>query len=111
MEKTSYKDTIEIIKFVEEESFKAKAVICMEEDIINVLSQKFKEFLKNNSLSGGIMDRKVGEYEFELFLKEEDDTAIKEEETVKSYMVKFLDTLKEDFTLKVNEDINEDIKL
>lgn len=114
MEDTSCKNTIKVTKLIEKMSSKddiakVSVVISVEEDVINVLSQKFKMFLKDNILSGGIMDIKVGKYEFELFFKDQEDTDFNKERIERDYMAKFLNLLSEEFTLETDECIKRDM--
>lgn len=114
IEDASCKNTIKVTKLVEKMSSKddiakVSVVISVEEDVINVLSEKFKMFLKDNILSGGIMDIKIGKYEFELFFKDQEDTDFNKDRTEKAYMSKFLNLLSEEFTLETDECIKRDL--
>lgn len=110
-ENNSHNDTIRVIKIVGEESkeedkSRAKAILSMEGDLVNILSRKLQVFLQDNLLSGGIMDIKADTYEFELILGNKQNTENEHSKTAASYMIDFLDILREDYNLKIDNNFD-----
>lgn len=102
---------IRVIKIVgeesqEESSAKAKAILSMKGNLINILSKKLQVFLKDNLISGGIMDMNSDRYEFELILPNIKGDKEEEKKTAASYMIDFLDILREEYSLSIDNNFD-----
>lgn len=109
VEEVSCDRDIKVVKIVgefdEDCTYVARALISVDKEIVSDLGKKLKEFLDDNSLIGGVMDRRDNLYEFELILKN-NELEVASPKRVSTYMIEFLEFLRKEFTVEIENNFD-----
>lgn len=88
-------------KSQEENTTKASAIFNIEGGLINEISKKLRVFLKDNNLSGGIMDMSVSTFEVDIINK-----ASNGDKSADLLIIDFIDSLREEYKVTIDNNFN-----